>query len=242
MHIFIPDHGVSGDMLLGSLLSLSDIEPRDIRPILEVAGSAMGETKVSLRCIAKGTRKGYQLNVRHGTFSEVAATMLRTYLEKALDYLKLGRKGERFTLDTLDTLLRAESKVHGVPVSKLHLHETGSPDTLVDLVGIGYLHEHMKMKRIFSTPIAAGSGTLRTAHGVFTVPPPAVAEMLKGMEWFPGPFNGEMATPTGVAALKNLIDGFLGSPPGPFSPISVGIGIGNRKFNGKFGYLRIVEV
>lgn len=240
MYVFKPDYGVSGDMLLSALLSISEIEPREIIPILEAVGGVMGKTKVSIKPKGIGSLKGLQLYVKHKRFSEVKALELRAHLEKAISDLSFT-KGEKLAQNILDTLLKAEAKVHSLPMKELHLHETGSPDTLVDLVGICYLYEYLKMdsEKIYSTPVAVGSGTVKTLHGVFNVPPPAVAEILKGMKWFMGPFKGEMATPTGVAALKNLVDGFISSIPKEHSPISVGIGVGSRRFGGNIGYLMV---
>ena len=106
----------------------------------------------------------------------------------------------------------AEGRVHGVPADEVALHEVGAVDALVDVVGAIEGFEQLGITRIYNRPVAVGSGWVRAAHGVMPVPAPATALLLEGVEIAPnGPVTGEAVTPTGAVLLRVLSEG----PPPP---------------------------
>ncbi|HYB93045.1 MAG TPA: nickel insertion protein, partial [archaeon] len=157
--------------------------------------------------------------------------------------LKLQRNAVEFAVNSIKTLLKAEMKVHGEKIGKLRLYEVGSADTVADMIGVvvalndlGFL----KNTTIYSTPVAVGSGKIKFADEVTTVPAPATAEILKsrGFPIVRGPLKMELTTPTGASILVNLTGAFTKfSPSMKFK--SVGCGLGSRKFRGAQNALRI---
>lgn len=133
----------------------------------------------------------------------------------------------------------AEGLVHGVPAAQVALHEVGAVDALVDIVGAIEGFEQLGITRIFSRPVAVGSGWVRAAHGVLPVPAPATAILLGGVDVGPnGPVTGEATTPTGAALLRVLSEG---PPPARWRPVEAGAwGAGGRNPTGYPNALRLI--
>ena len=105
----------------------------------------------------------------------------------------------------------AEAKAHGVPVERVHFHEVGAVDSIVDLVGAAAAVELLAPERLTCSPVNVGSGRVKTAHGELPVPAPATAELLRGIPVYGGP-GGELTTPTGAVLLAELVDEFTELP------------------------------
>ena len=123
---------------------------------------------------------------------------------------------------------KAEAKVHGTTIDKIHFHEVGAIDSIVDIVGSCILIDLLCVDKIYATKIPLGSGFVKCAHGVIPVPAPAVAEILKDV---PVKFNnvtGECTTPTGAAIIKTMCDEFVDEIE--FETKQIGYGIGYKKF------------
>ncbi|HYH44118.1 MAG TPA: nickel pincer cofactor biosynthesis protein LarC [Thermoanaerobaculia bacterium] len=115
----------------------------------------------------------------------------------------------------------AEAKAHGMPVDRVHFHEVGAIDSIVDLVGAAAAVEHLSPGRITCGQVNVGGGRVRTQHGELPVPAPATAELLRGIPIFGGP-GGELTTPTGAVLLAELVDEYVDFP----SMILEGMGYG----------------
>lgn len=98
----------------------------------------------------------------------------------------------------------AESRVHGVDINKIHFHEVGAIDSILDIVGSAFLLDKLSIDRVVSTPICTGHGFVKADHGRMPIPAPATKELLLGMPTYAGLAQGEMTTPTGAAILKYL--------------------------------------
>jgi uncharacterized protein (TIGR00299 family) protein len=133
----------------------------------------------------------------------------------------------------------AEGQVHGVPADEVALHEVGALDALVDIVGAVEGFERLGITTIYHRPVAVGSGWIRAAHGAMSVPTPATAVLLEGIEIAPnGPVTGEATTPTGAALLRALSSG---PPPARWRAVSAGNwGAGGRDPEGYANALRLV--
>lgn len=105
-------------------------------------------------------------------------------------------------------IAEAESKAHGVPVTDIHFHEVGRLDALADIAGNLLLVSMLKPERIIVSPICTGYGQVHCAHGWLQIPAPATGYLLEGIPSYAGRTEGEMATPTGVALVKNIADEF----------------------------------
>jgi len=105
----------------------------------------------------------------------------------------------------------AEAKAHGMPVDRVHFHEVGAIDSIVDLVGAAAAVEHLSPGRITCGQVNVGGGRVRTQHGELPVPAPATAELLRGIPVFGGP-GGELTTPTGAVLLAELVNEYVDFP------------------------------
>jgi len=139
---------------------------------------------------------------------------------------RLAERVQSRALEVFETLVQAEARVHRVAPQKIHLHEVGAVDAIVDIVGACICLEELGVDRIIASPLPTGSGIIHCEHGIFPVPAPATVEILKGKPVYGGPWEGEMVTPTGAALVATLADEF-----GPLPPLRiarVGYGAGTR--------------
>jgi hypothetical protein len=121
----------------------------------------------------------------------------------------------------------AEARVHGVPVERVHFHEVGAVDSIVDLVGAAAVVEHLAPGRVTAGAVNVGGGTAWTAHGRLPVPAPATALLVRGLPIY-GTGGGELLTPTGAVLLAELVDEFVDGLP-PLAIDRVGYGLGTRE-------------
>ena len=128
-------------------------------------------------------------------------------------------------------IAEAESFVHGISVEKVHYHEIGCIDSLVDIIGVCAAVEYLKPASIFCEYPPAGNGFVDTSHGRMPIPVPAVIELAKRHNITLTSHNddqGELTTPTGLALLISLVDSF--KRPVFFNINSIGIGLGHKEF------------
>jgi uncharacterized protein (TIGR00299 family) protein len=117
----------------------------------------------------------------------------------------------------------AEAKAHGMPIERVHFHEVGAIDSIVDLVGAAAAVEHLAPERLTCGPVNLGSGRVKMAHGEVSIPAPATAELLRGVPVFGGP-GGELTTPTGAVLLAELVDEFVELPAMVLEGVGYGLG------------------
>ncbi len=135
-------------------------------------------------------------------------------------------------------LAEAESEVHNVPVERIHFHEVGALDAIIDVVGACIGFELLGIKRFVCSPLHVGSGTVEIAHGRFPVPPPAVVSLLRGAPIYSTEVKGELVTPTGAAIIKAVTQEFGPLPPMVVS--SIGYGAGSREYKDFPNALRVI--
>jgi len=175
---------------------------------------------------------GRQLQITRNPDIRLSPFELREVIQSVSEEVELSQKGKEVALKGLDVILEAESKAHDKPIDELHLHETGSVDTVLDLVGTAYLFDRLGLfdeTEILSTKVAVGNGTIKTEHGVLDVPVPAVAEMLSAhkVPHYNGEAKTEVLTPTGAALLIAVVDRFVDSHDN-FVAQNQGFGFGIR--------------
>jgi uncharacterized protein (TIGR00299 family) protein len=135
-------------------------------------------------------------------------------------------------------LAEAEAAVHGTTPEKVHFHEVGAIDAIVDVVGACLALEHLGVERVFVSPVPPGSGSIRCDHGEMPVPAPATAALLKGVPLAACDEPGELITPTGAAILTTLAAGF-----GPLPAMTIeriGVGAGRREGKTRPNILRLL--
>ncbi len=135
---------------------------------------------------------------------------------------------ESRALAIFQAIALAEGKIHDVPADKVHFHEVGAVDSIVDIVAAALCIEHFQPDVVLCNPIEVGSGFVDCAHGRFPVPAPATQELLADAPCTYGGVSGESTTPTGAAILAASVGEY--QPSGIFTPIKVGYGIGHKDF------------
>ncbi len=127
-------------------------------------------------------------------------------------------------VEIFEVIARAEAKVHGTPIEKVHFHEVGAVDAIVDVTGAAIARARLGIDFITAAPPALGHGTVETAHGTLPLPAPATLEILKGIPTVPAHIEWETVTPTGAAILKVLVDEFRPLPAMTVEAIGHGAG------------------
>lgn len=240
--------GISGDMLLGALLDLG-ADSREVKGAMESVKGYLGgckDVKVVVtddvqRLGIRATRIDVEVSedFDHRTGAELASA-----LSKSIRECGMSDEAKMFSKDVLRTMLRAEAKVHGTNASRVQLHETGSADTLADIIGVATALEDLgffKDTRFHSTPITIGGGLLRFSHGISSSPAPATLEMIKERN-FPiigGPVEAELVTPTGMALLVNLAESVDRLYPSMIVE-RIGYGAGSKDLRDVPNILRVV--
>src|SRR3989441_618684 len=218
--IFDPSAGVSGDMTLGALLSLgvpaSWLEQLPARLGLAGVGVTIRDTS---RCGVGAKQVKFSIPPQpHGRHvGELVRLVGRCPLS---DWVK-QRAVRAFRL-----IGEAEGRVHGVAPDKVHLHEVGAVDAVLDVVGAIEGFERLGVEAIYNLPVAVGNGWVEAAHGRLPVPAPATALLLEGVEIASGgPVEGEATTPAGAALRRELSQG---APPAHWRLTGSGWGAGQR--------------
>lgn len=122
-------------------------------------------------------------------------------------------------------LAEAEAKVHGTTVDKIHFHEVGAIDSIIDIVGAAFCLNYLGIEKIYASRLQTGSGFVQCSHGQMPVPAPATAELLRNIPYYNGSAEKELVTPTGAAFLAALGSGF-GAVPEGFLSHTIGYGAG----------------
>lgn len=224
--------GASGDMILGSLVAVGapveEIE-RKLRALplegFSIAASSVerhGFAALQLRVETKETKS-------HRHFTEI-----RRLLEGA----DLPKRVCERALRTFEILGHAEAEAHGVPLEKVHFHEVGAIDAIVDIVGTAWALEILGVDRCHASVIPQGRGFVRAAHGVLPVPAPATLRILEGVPVRATEIEAELTTPTGAALLRALCE-TIGDPVG-IRPRKVGVATGTMDLKERPNILRAI--
>ncbi len=238
--------GVSGDKFLGALVDLG-AKPNSLKKVAAVVAENLPGTRsvnVTFRRVERGDLGAQLVTIESSERVDGRkGGVIRSSIQKCAEKLGLSDWGSKFSMSTVDTLLRAESKVHGHSSKDVELHELGSADTLVDILGVAYLAEELGLGEAewWSTPIAVGGGTTRFSSRTYPNPPPAVAEILRNRK-FPlerGHGMQELSTPTGVAITVNLVLNYSQTHPS-LKPEKVGYGAGAREIEEVANVLRLM--
>jgi len=225
--------GIAGDMATAALLSLTGAE-KELRKALKgvpLSGYRLAVERGS-SCGMAGTRVHVNVSAKakHGRHLPDIVALLRA---SSLPAETLSRSVRCFEL-----LGAAEAKVHGTSIDKVHFHEVGAVDAIVDIVSGCFLFGLAGAPRAHCSSLPGGSGEAWSSHGKLPVPAPATLELLKGAPWRFGEGEGELVTPTGAALLR-AFDVSFDRPPG-MTVRAVGIGLGHRELPGRPNLLRVV--
>ncbi len=239
--------GISGDMLLASLLGLVPDSDVILNELKELKHYLSGVSKLDIGLITSRYSE-IQLNKLKIDIKETkdrrTAKTLKNSLNEFLTSQKVTDSAKNYANKVLNSLIQAEGEVHGEVNENIHLHELSSVDTLIDILGvvivldkIGGFEENFK---VFCSEIPLGSGTINTAHGLLPVPAPATAKILEKSALIirGGPIDSELVTPTGAALLVNLNPKFLEFPP-EMKLIKLIYSTGQKNFKNFLNILRL---
>ena len=226
-----PFSGISGDMMVAALLDL---------------GFSFDELQAKLERLPL---KGYQLSSQKCARSGIQAVKFdvqaghshahRTFadIREMIQSSGLSPWVKEKSIEAFRRLAEAEGKIHGQPPDKVHFHEVGAIDSIVDIVGAMIAVEGFLPALIVSSPVNVGQGTLECQHGIYPVPGPATQEILRGIPTYSNTVTGELTTPTGATLLVTLAEEF-GLQPAMKIRAS-GYGAGSRQTPGNANVLRI---
>ena len=224
--------GISGDMSLAALIDLG-VDIKKIKKELKKLDVAEYTIKTSLE--RRHAIEGVRFKVRttevkhHRTFKDI-----KELIEKS----KLSKKVRELGVKIFKALAVAEGKVHGISPDKVHFHEVGAVDSIVDIVGVAIAITELKIDAVYASAIPLGSGLVKTAHGTMPIPAPATIELMKGIPTKPSPITMELTTPTGAVIIKTLVKEF---GPMPAMVIEkIGYGVGGKDFLEVANVLRVV--
>jgi len=219
--------GISGDMALGAMLDAG-------LPLEELKG-ALGSLSVSgfdvsavpvLRAGVSATKftvhehGGAQHDHGHHTHRHLSAIF------GLIDKSALSTAGRDRAKAMFQRLAEVEAGIHQMPVEKVHLHEVGALDSIIDIVGIVFALEWAGADRVVCSPLNVGGGMVQSAHGLFPVPAPATVKLLGDAPVYAGPVQKELVTPTGALIVTSYAQSF--GPVPAMSIEHIGYGAGER--------------
>ncbi len=224
--------GISGDMTLGALLH---------------AGVPLGHLREELNGLAV---PGWEIRAENVWKNGMAATYVHVQtqeththrslstIEGILQKSKLADPDRKHATAIFRKLGQAEAAVHDVPIEKIHFHEVGAVDAIVDIVGACIGFDFLGIERFACSPLNVGGGTAKMAHGVLPVPAPATARLLLGKPTYSTGVQKELVTPTGAAIVATLCDTF--GPQPPMTVSEIGYGAGTADLEGQPNVLRLM--
>src|SRR5206468_3182137 len=230
--ILHPFSGISGDMTLGALISVG-LEPDWLRALpgrlgIEGIGTEIRDVKrAGIACTKVDFDIPPQPHGRH--LKQIREIVSRSEAPEGVKQ----RADAAFTL-----IAEQEAAIHGTTVERVHLHEVGAVDAILDIVGSIWGFDVLGVSRVYCGAITIGDGVVTASHGTMPVPAPATLRLLEGHVIRPGPTGaGELVTPTGAALVQVLSSG---PPPREYIPLCSGFGAGTKEFAGRANALRLV--
>jgi pyridinium-3,5-bisthiocarboxylic acid mononucleotide nickel chelatase len=224
--------GISGDMMLGALVDAGV----DLGAIQAgIASLGLANCRLVAREVKRRGFRATKVDVEHEP--EHAHRHLH-HITKMIDDSNLTEGQKELATRIFQRLAEAEAKVHGTTVQKVHFHEVGAVDSIADIVGSAIGIDLLGADRFHCSPIPTGSGTIKIAHGLVSVPAPATAELLQGVPLAPSQIEAELTTPTGAAIVTTLAEAF-----GPLPPMRIeriGYGAGSRDFESQANLVRLL--
>jgi len=239
--------GVSGDMLLCSLVNIGANKSKIIDGIRS-AESLCKDVKVKKIDFVEVKKNSLQANEllleKDDDVHERKGIEIKEIIAKSAGQLKISESAKTFAVKSIETLIHAESKIHGEPEDSVHFHEAASFDTVVDILGTAIALDDLDCfdDDIIVTPVAIGGGTVTFSHGISSNPTYAVLEIFResGIITAGGNVKDELTTPTGASILVNLAKECSEFYPS-MKIQSVGYGAGQKDFEGFSNVLKIVR-
>ena len=225
--------GVSGDMIVGAQLDLG-VDLESLKQ--QLASLGLDGYEIKSHRVERSGIAAAKFDVEVGETAQPARTLadIRSIIaaSSTTDHVKDQ------SIRVFERLAEAEARGHGTTPDKVHFHEVGAVDSIVDIVGAMIGFELLGVDRFFCSPLRLGSGSVNSQHGLLPIPAPATVELLRGVPVYAGELEGEFVTPTGAAIAATLCEEFGALPP--MSITKVGYGAGSRDPKGFPNALRLV--
>jgi len=225
--------GIAGDMTLGALVACG-LDPDWLRALPGLLGldgvtvDVRHVDRAGIACVKVEFDVPPQPHGRH--LREIRRLVAAA---GAVPEAVRERADRVFTL-----IAEQEAEIHGTTVERVHLHEVGAVDAILDVVGSVWGLHLLGVSRVFCGAVRMGEGYVRAAHGVMPVPAPATLRILEGIRVRPGPDGaGELVTPTGAALVRVLAEG---PAPAEYVPVRSGFGAGTKQFEDRANALRLI--
>ncbi len=239
--------GISGDMLLSSLVNIGANRSKIIDGIRS-AESLCKDVKIKKMDFVEVKKNSLQatelLLEIDDDVHERKGIEIKEIIEKSTERLTVSESTKTFAIKSIETLIRAESKIHSEAEDSVHFHEAASFDTVVDLLGTAIALDDLGCfdDDIVVTPVAIGGGTVTFSHGTSSNPAYAILEIFResGIITVGGNVKEELTTPTGASMLVNLVKECSEFYP-PMKIQSIGYGAGLKDFEGFSNVLKIVR-
>ncbi|TWD97810.1 hypothetical protein FB545_3333 [Peribacillus frigoritolerans] len=180
---------------------------------------------------------GHEHNHSHVPHSHHGSRTYKQIVE-AINEANFNESVANMSLAIFKKIGEAEGHIHGLPLEKVHFHEVGAVDSIIDIIGAAILIDQLGIESVQSSAIPTGSGHIHIDHGIYPVPAPATLEILKGVPIASNDIRSELATPTGAAITAVLARNF-GSLP-PMTVESIGYGAGTKTFENHPNVLRVI--
>lgn len=224
--------GISGDMTLGALVAAGVALER-----LSAAVESLGLP--GCRLVAEEVKKnGFAATQVRVEYEPEHKHRHLHHITAMIDASNLTERQKDVARQIFARLAKAEAKVHGTSVDKVHFHEVGAADSIADIVGSAVGWDLLAVDRVVCSPIPTGCGTIKIAHGRCSIPAPATAELLCGVPLAESDIPFELTTPTGAAIATTLAEQF-----GPLPAMTIhriGCGAGQRDLEQQPNVLRLL--
>ncbi len=225
--------GLSGDMFLSALAGLANAydEIVYLPTLLHLETEAeiviTGVEKNAIACKhIKVVDKHHEYRHQHDHEHHNHRNLDDIY--KIIDEAEITANAKEIARDIFLRLAKAEAQVHGTSIEKVHFHEVGAVDSMIDMIGAAWLIDRIGIEKTYATPVTTGYGFVNTQHGKLPVPAPATQLLLHGISTVAGDHQGEMCTPTGAAILGHLSPVF--NIP-PLKEVKTSYGPGEKDFD-----------
>lgn len=213
--------GVSGDMIIGALIDLGvDLDA------LKQALSSLGLDRYEINSlpVQRSSIAATKFNVDVDHSAQPARTLAD--VSSMIAGSNLPDQSKARAIRVFERLAESEARVHRTTPDKVHFHEVGAVDSIIDIVGAMIGFELLGIERFFCSPLRVGSGLVNSQHGQLPVPAPATAELLRGIPMYAGEIEGEFVTPTGAAIVATICEQFGAMPQ--LNVTRIGYGAGSR--------------
>jgi uncharacterized protein (TIGR00299 family) protein len=241
--------GAAGDMILGALVDAGvpfdelkrglgslAVEGWDVS-VDRVVKTGLTATKFRVHEHAHAGHSAHSPHPPHGHHAHHPHHSLEE-IYAAINRSALSEAGKSRAIGMFRRLGEVESAIHGIPLDRIHLHEVGAIDSIIDIVGAVFALQWFKADRIVVSPMNVGGGMVKSAHGVFPVPAPATVALLEDAPVYSSGIQAELLTPTGALILTEFANAF-----GPLPPMTVkrvGYGAGDREFKETPNVVRVL--